>query len=127
MSDKKPGFRMLDLDRSDENLIAYELTEGEVTDDELAPYWKRFDEAATDGRRIRIFAVMHALPKFGDGLVVEKLNRVESVKSVVERMAIVGDASWLATYAKTAAPIMDIEIIHFPMADRKAALAWIRN
>ena len=109
------------------NLLAYELNEGEVTDDEFAPYWKRFDEAVDDGRKLRIYAEMHAIPSFGDGLVVEKLNRVANVKSAVERMAIVGDAGWLATYAKAAASMMKIDIMHFPMADSERALDWIRE
>lgn len=124
---EKPGFQLLDLDGSDENLLAYELNEGEVTDDELAPYWTRFDEAVQDGRRLRIYAEMHAKPKFGDGLVLEKLKRIESVKSIVERMAIVGDAEWLPGYAKIMAPFMQIEIRHFPMGDKRAAMDWVRD
>lgn len=127
MSEKKPGFRLLDVDGGGQNLIAYELNEGEVTDDELAPYWKRFDEAVDDGRGLRIYAEMHAKPKFGDGLVLEKLKRFESAKSVIERMAIVGDAEWLPGYARIMAPFMQIEIRHFPMGDKDAAMDWVRE
>ncbi|MDH3842650.1 MAG: STAS/SEC14 domain-containing protein, partial [Myxococcales bacterium] len=110
-----------------ENLIAYSLGEGEVTDDELEPYWKRFDEAVSDGRKLRIYAEMHALPSFGQGLVVEKLKRLTTVTSAVERMAIVGDARWLAAYAKNVSPIIGADIRHFPMADKDAALDWVRE
>jgi hypothetical protein len=124
---RKPGFQLLDLDVSDENLLAYELNAGEVTDDELAPYWKRFDAAADDGRQLRIYAEMNELPEFGDGLVVEKLTRLDSTRATVERMAIVGDAPWLARYAKEVGPIMGVRIRHFPMADKKAARRWIQR
>ncbi len=122
---EKPGFQLLDVDGSDENLLAYELNKGDVTDDELAPYWKRFDEAVKEGRRLRIYAEMHAKPKFGDGLVLEKLKRIESAKSIIERMAIVGDAKWLPGYAKIMAPVMRVEIRHFPMGDNRAAIDWV--
>lgn len=124
---EKPGFQLLDLDGSDENLLAYELNAGPVTDDQLTPYWKRYDQAVDDGRKLRIYAEMHALPEFSDGLVVQKLNRLESIEATVERMAIVGDAPWLAGYAKGVAPIVGVEVRHFAMADKEAALLWIRR
>lgn len=127
MSERKPGFQLLDIDGAGQNLIAYELTEGEVTDDELAPYWKRFDEAVDDGRKLRIYAEMHAIPSFGDGLVVEKLKRLTAATSAIERMALVGDERWLAAYAKAAAPMFKAVIRHFPMADKDAALDWVRK
>ena len=123
----KPGFRLLDLDVTDENLLAYELNSGKVTDDELAPYWKLYDRAAKEGRRLRIYAEMHALPEFGDGLVVEKLSRFESIEATVERMAIVGEARWLATYAQEVSPLIGVEVRHFRMSERDAARRWIQR
>ncbi len=124
---EKPGFQLLDVDGSDENLLAYELNEGDVTDDELAPYWKRFDAAVDDGRKLRIYAEMHALPSFGDGLVLEKLKRLTAATSTIERMALVGDAKWLVAYAKTSSALMKINVRHFPMADKRAAMDWVRK
>jgi len=121
------GFVLLDIDDSDESLIAYALDEGEVTDDKLEPYWKRFDAAVDDGRKLRIYAEMHGLPSFGNQLVVEKLKRLTAARSAIERMALVGDAEWLGAYAKAAAPMFKAEIRHFPMAERDDALAWVRK
>ena len=89
MSEEKPAFRLLDIDSAGQNLIAYELNDGEVTDDELTPYWRRFDEAVGHDRKLRIYAEMHAIPRFGDALVVEKLKRLTAATSAIERMALV--------------------------------------
>jgi hypothetical protein len=115
----------LDVDDSEGGLTAYALDAGEVAD--LEPLWQRFDEAAAAGRNLRVYAEMHALPSFGPGLVVEKLKRFRTIMSTIERMAIVGDAGWLAVYAKTVDPIMKPDIKHFPLADKDAALAWLRK
>jgi 2-succinyl-5-enolpyruvyl-6-hydroxy-3-cyclohexene-1-carboxylate synthase len=127
MSEEKPAFRLLDIDSAGQNLIAYELNDGEVTDDELTPYWRRFDEAVGHDRKLRIYAEMHAIPRFGDALVVEKLKRLTAATSAIERMALVGDARWLAVYASAAAPMFSAEIRHFTMAEKDDALAWIRR
>ena len=126
MSEEKQAFRLLDVDDSEGGLTAYALDEGEVADADLEPLWRRFDEAAVLGKKLRVYAEMHALPTFGRGLVVEKLKRFETIMSTVERMAIVGDAEWLAVYARNINPIIRPEIKHFAMANKDEALAWLR-
>jgi hypothetical protein len=127
MAELKQGFRLLDFDDSDGGLTAYALDGGEVADEELQPLWGRFDEAAARGMKLRIYAEMHALPKFGRGLIVEKLKRFSTIMSTIERMAIVGDEEWLTVFAKTIDPIMGAHIRHFPMAEKDEALAWLRG
>lgn len=125
MAELKQGFRLLDFDDPHGGLTAYALNGGEVADEELRPLWGRFDEAAARGTKLRIYAEMHALPKFGRGLIVEKLKRFSTIMSTIDRMAIVGDEEWLALFAKTIDPILEAHIRHFPMADKDAALAWL--
>lgn len=127
MSKGKRGFRLLDVDDSEGGLLAYALDEGAVADAELKPLWRRFDDAAAAGTNLRVYAEMHSLPDFGAEMVVDKLKRFKTIMSTIERMAIVGDAEWLAVYAKTIDPIIKPDIKHFPTADKDAALAWLRD
>ena len=124
---ERSGFKFLDLDDPDDELVAYSLDEGEVADDELKPLWQRFDEATSAGTKLRVYAEMNALPTFGPGMAVDKLKRFETLMSTIERMAIVGDESWLPVYARTIDSVSEASIRHFPTADKDAARAWIRR
>ena len=120
------GFSLLDIDDPEGGLLAYAMRPGEVTEEQMAPIWQRFDDAKANEKKLRLYAEMHGMPSVDAGIVLDKLKRIGTILGTVERMAIVGDAGWLELYAKVIDPITKPDIRHFGTADKDAALAWLR-
>ena len=120
------GFRLLDFDDETSGLLAYALDEGTLLDQDAAPLWQRFKDAAAKGAKIRIYAEYHGTPKVSGGLVLAKLKTLGSILATMERMALVGDKAWMGLYEKVINPITQCEIRHFSTEERDAALAWLR-
>ena len=128
MSDEAlKGLEFLDADDEANGVLAYAVDRGDFEEAEVAKIWKRFDDAATAGKKIRIYAEMRALPSVQGVLVVEKLKRIATIMSVIERMAIVGDQGWLQIYARLIDPITKPDIKHFTSDQRDEALAWVKG
>jgi hypothetical protein len=121
----KVGWRLLDMDDEGAGVLAYGIDDGEIDEDEIAPIWERFESADARGDRIRIYAEMHALPSVSGGLIVDKLKRLKSIMSTVERFALVGDAGWLGIYTKLVDPITRADIRHFTFDESEQAKNWI--
>ncbi len=125
-TDKK-GLVRLDIDDEANGILAYAVDEGEILNSDADWIWKRFDDAKAEGRKLRIFAEMHAVPKFHAGLVAEKLKRFRTLLTTMDRIAVVGDQGWLDIYAKIADPITSFEVRHFTMEERQDAIDWVRG
>jgi hypothetical protein len=123
---KKPGIRFLDFDDEANGILAYAI-EGDLSDEEVAPVWARFEEAKEFDQKIRIYAEMSVFPKAAPSLVFEKLKRLGAIMSTVERLAIVGDAGWMELYAKIIDPITKPDIRHFSTEQKEEAVAWLRS
>ena len=125
---EKPGFQLIDdLDEPGGRLLAYSLREGEVSADDLRPYWARLDAAKKDGRTLRIYAEMYGRSKLDGAAFVEKMKRWDESKAVIERMAIVGEEKWLQDYAKLMSSATRIPIRAYPPRDKEAAVGWLRE
>ena len=124
--DQRPGLRLLDFDDAASGLLAYSVESGELDDAVTALLWQRFDDAKAKGTKIRIYAEMSGLPSVNASMIMDKLKRLGSIMSTVERMAIVGDAGWLDLYARIVDPITKADIKHFTSDRREEALAWLR-
>ena len=83
------GFRLLDFDDEASGLLAYALDEGTLLEQDAAPLWQRFEDAAAKGAKIRIYAEYHGTPKVSGGLVLAKLQSLGSILATMERMALV--------------------------------------
>ena len=127
MSEASPAFRLLDIDDPAGGLLAYAIDQGDLEDGVLDGVWKRFDDAAANGSKIRIYAEMDGMPSVNASMVLDKLKRLGTIMSTVERMAIVGDAGWLDLYAKIIDPITKPDIKHFTTDQREEALTWVRG
>lgn len=125
--EEKVGFRLLDLDDEEAGIYAYAVDEGHMSQEDVAPLWSRFDEAKAGGRKLRIYSEYHGIPSFEGGMVLDKLKRMGTILSTIERMAIVGDKGWMALYQKVVNPITPMEIRHFTFAQKDEAAAWIRG
>lgn len=125
--DSTRGFSLLEFDDPEGGLLAYAMSAGALTEGEMAPIWKRFDDAKAKGTKLRLFAEMHGMPNVEPGFVWDKLKRIGTIMGTVERMAIVGDAGWLELYAKVIDPLTKPDVRHFGTAERDAALDWLRE
>ena len=121
------GMEFLEADDVANGILAYAVDGGELSDDQLAAIWKRFDDAAEAGTKIRIYAEMRAIPSVQGGMIMDKLKRLRTIMGVTERMAIVGDQGWLELYAKVIDPITKPDIKHFTTDQKDEALAWVRG
>ena len=125
--DSGSGFEWLSFDDAANGLLAYSIGGGELHDTELAAIWKRFDDAAARGTKIRIYAEMAGFPSVNASMMLDKLKRLGTIMSTTERMAIVGDAGWLDLYAKLVNPVTKPDIKHFTTDQSEEALAWLRE
>jgi hypothetical protein len=123
----KTGLRFLDFDDKTAGILAYALDGSEISESDVAPIWARFDDAKANGKKIRIYAEMSAIPSAGGGVIVEKFKHLGNIMSTLERMAIVGDAGWMGIYAKVINPITKPDIRHFTTEQRTDAVAWIKE
>ena len=121
------GLKFLDFDDEANGLLAYSADGGEISSADAEPIWQRFREAQAAGTKIRIYAEMLAIPSVSGGLIVEKLKHLGSIMGSLERMAIVGDAGWLGIYAKIVDPMTKMDIKHFTLDQRDAAIAWLKQ
>ena len=105
----------------------YSIDGGDIPEDASSIIWQRFDDAKAKGTTVRVYAEMSVLPKVSGKLVMEKLKRLGTIFSTVDRMAIVGDAGWMDIYAKIVDPFTKFEVKHFPVDQKEAAVAWIKE
>ena len=125
--DAASGFRWLDFDDEASGLLAYSIGSGALDDAELDAVWKRFDDAASGGTKIRIYAEMSGFPSVNASVLMDKLKRLGTIMSTTERMAIVGDAGWMDVYVTLVDPITKPDLKHFSTSEREEALAWLRS
>ncbi|MGI9308131.1 MAG: STAS/SEC14 domain-containing protein [Gammaproteobacteria bacterium] len=126
MNDAK-AFRLLDFDDAANGILAYAVDDGDLSAEDVKPIWQRFEEANANGTRIRIYAEMAALPTPSGGVIIDKLKHLGAILSAMDRLAVVGDAGWMALYAKIVDPITRFEVKHFTIEQRDEAIAWIKD
>lgn len=119
------AFRLLEIDDPEAGVLAYAIEEGRIEAEDLAPLWSRFDEAKAKGKKVRVLCEYHAIPSVSSGMVMDKLKRLGTILTTIERIAVVGDQGWLSLYQKLVDPITKVEIRHFKMEERGDAAAWV--
>ena len=124
---RKYGLKMLGFDSAEKGILAYSIDGGEISEEAAATIWKRFDDAKAEGRKIRLYAEMSALPKTSGRLVMDKLKRLGTIFTTIDRMAIIGDAGWMDVYAKIVDPITKFDVKHFTTDQKDEAISWIRE
>lgn len=123
----KYGLKMLEFDSAENGILAYSIDGGEISHEAAATIWQRFDDAKAEGRTIRLYAEMSALPKTSGRLVMDKLKRLGTIFTTIDRMAIIGDAGWMDVYAKIVDPITKFNVRHFTTDQKDEAISWIRE
>jgi len=121
------AFRILDFDDAEAGILAYRIAEGQMSEEDAAPIWKRFEDAKARGTKVRIYCEYEAAPSVTARMVFDKIKRLGTILSTLERMAIVGDKGWMAIYEKIVDPITKADIRHFANEQRDEALDWIRE
>ena len=119
------GLKILEIDNAETGILAYSIDGGDIPEKASATIWQRFDEAKAKGEKIRLYAEMSALPKVSGKLVMDKLKRLGTIFSTVDRMAIVGYSGWMDIYAKIVNPITNFDVKHFTSDQKEEAIAWI--
>ncbi len=127
VEEAKTGLRFLEIDDEAAGILAYAVDGGEISERDVASVWTRFENAKVNGKKIRIYAEMSALPGASGAVIVEKFKHLRSIMSTMDRMAIVGDAGWMGVYAKIVDPITKFDIKRFTTEQRDQAVAWIRK
>lgn len=121
------GLRLHRFDDAAAGILAYAVDGGDLTEDKAAPVWARFDAAKAEGRKLRLYAEMHAIPHVQGGVILDKLRRIRTLLSTMDRLAIVGDHGWLGIYEKLVDPVTRFDIRHFTSDQADEALAWLRS
>ena len=123
--EQESAFRLLEIDDPEAGVLAYAIEEGRIKAEDLTPLWSRFDDAKAKGTKVRVLAEYHGTPSVSGGMVMDKLKRLRTILTTIERMAVVGDQAWLPLYQMLVDPITKVEIRHFKMEERSEAAAWI--
>jgi len=123
--EERAGWQLLPMDDEGAGILAYAVSQGEISEEDVAPIWQRFADAEGAGNKIRIYAEMHAIPSVSGALILEKLTNLRTIMSTVERFALVGDFGWLEIYTKLVDPITKAEIRHFTLDESEDAKNWI--
>ena len=121
------GLRLHRFDDAAAGILAYEVDDGELTANKADPVWARFDAAKSEGRKLRLYAEMHAIPHVQGSVMFDKLKRIRTLLSTMERLAIVGDHGWLSIYEKLVDPVTRFDIRHFTSDRADEALAWLKS
>lgn len=124
MADDPTGLVFLDFNDPDAGLLAYAIHGGDLEPEAVQPVWDCIDAARDHGTKLRIYFELHAMPKPHLGVIGDKLKRLGTIWTHIERMAIVGDQGWLEYYEKIVDPITRFDIRWFPIADAEEARAW---
>ena len=125
--DEQFGLRLHRFDDEAAGILAYEVDGGALTEDKADPVWARFDAAKAEGRKLRLYAEMHAIPSVQGGVILDKLKRIGTLFSTMDRLAIVGDHGWLGIYEKLVDPVTRFDIRHFTTDQADDAIAWLRS
>ncbi len=121
------GLRLHRFDDAAADVLAYEVDGGALTEDKANLVWARFDAAKAEGRKLKLYAEMHAIPQVQGGVILDKLKRIGTLFSTMERLAIVGDHGWLGIYEKLVDPVTRFDIRHFTTDQADEALAWLKS
>lgn len=118
--------KVLEFDEPEGQLMAYAIR-GKITAEDAAPIFERFTRASEAGTKIRIFADMQDYGGFELGVIGEKAKHLGAIFKTVARMAIVGDAGWMAIWAKVFDPMTKPDLRQFGSDQRDEAIAWLRD
>lgn len=123
----KYGMKLLDIDDAENGILAYGIDGGSIADEVAAIIWQRFDDAKAADKKIRLYAEMNAIPKISGKIVADKLKRLGTIFTTIERLAIVGDAGWMDVYARIVDPITKFDVKHFTSDQKVEAQTWLRG
>jgi hypothetical protein len=121
------GVDSREMVKAELGILAYSVDGGDIPEETSSIIWQRFDDAKIKGEKIVIYAEMSALPEVSGKLIMEKLKRLGTIFSTVDRMAIVSDAGWMDAYAKIVDPITEFEVKHFSVDQKEEASAWMKE
>lgn len=120
------GLTKLDVDDPDAGIAAYRL-EGKASTEQAQEVFDRVEAAAAAGKKLRLYYELEGFPSAEAGVFFEKLKHVGAILRTIERAAYVGDQGWLKVIAQVFDPITKMEMRHFSMDQKEAALAWLRE
>ncbi|MEO9576053.1 MAG: STAS/SEC14 domain-containing protein [Tateyamaria sp.] len=124
MADDPNGLVFLDFNDPDAGLLAYAIYGGDLEPESVQPIWDCIDAARENGTKLRLYCELHAMPKPNLSVIGDKLKRLGTIWTHIERMAIVGDQGWLEYYEKIVDPITRFDVRWFPLVDAEEARAW---
>ena len=127
MTEAANALTFLDFDDPDGGVIAYSVGKGIISDDAASEIWKRFDEAAAEGKKLCIYCEMRSMPSMNAGIIMDKFKRLGSILSTLDRFAIVGDQGWLEVYSRIVDPITRFEVRNFSSDQAALARAWVQG
>jgi hypothetical protein len=120
------SLELLEFDEPEGQLVAYAI-HGKITAEDARPIFERFAAASEAGTKIRVFADMQDYGGFELDVIGEKVKHLGAIFKTIERMAVVGDAGWMAIWAKVFDPVTGPDLRHFSSDQGDAALAWLQG
>jgi hypothetical protein len=115
------------LQKPENAILALHIT-GEISDRETRRIVSAIRTHATPGRRVRLFLRMDHYASFNSAeSLYEDLRFCRQCGELIERMAIVGDRSWKATWVALFGLFGAIEMTYFDRSESQAAWQWLNK
>jgi ABC-type transporter Mla MlaB component len=109
-----------------DSTLAYHLS-GKITSDDIKGIWSEMEAAIENHDRIRLLVEIENLDHVTAPAVWEDVKHITAYVKHIERIAVVGDASWQAYFTRAAAIVPNLEAQFFARVRREEADQWIRE
>lgn len=119
---------MIDImERSHDRILGLEVI-GKVKTEEMKQLSQRFEQIIDRFGNANLLVKLEKLPGMEPGVIFENLKQTFKHWNKLERVALVGDAGWLETYAKTVGKLMPrVELRYFERNDLDSAWRWLET
>ena len=115
------------LQKPENAVLALHIT-GEVSDRETRRIVSAIRTHASHGRKARLILRMDHYASFNSAeSLYEDLRFCRQCEDLIERMAIIGDRSWKATWVALFGLFGGIETTYFDRSESQAAWQWLNR
>lgn len=101
--------------------------EDRLTDDEVEAMHQQLDTVIATNGSARLLVDLTTMQGVEPSAVWEDLRRSLGKLDAIERMAVIGDATWQQVLTNASGALTRTDARHYPPEDREAAWEWLQR
>jgi hypothetical protein len=121
---KSTGIELMDLGSGDSSVIGMKVT-GKVTAQGMAEFIERLEQVTAGGGKARVFVDMVGYDGSEFGAAKEKLSKMGTLWSGIERVAYVVDRGWMSGWIGLVDAVTPMHLRAFGPDESEEAKAWL--